>query len=91
MFSKIICKKYFKYNIIYHPCLSLRNRNRNQGGNGIGLSGPGRDENRRRFQSGGGGSAPRREGRPNQSQGRPLPQDFILPEGAQPLNRPIIN
>jgi len=69
----------------------VRNRNRNQGGNGIGLSGPGRDENRRRFQSGGGGSAPRREGRPNQSQGRPLPQDFILPEGAQPLNRPIIN
>jgi len=69
----------------------VRNRNRNQGGNGIGLSGPGRDENRRRFQSGGGGSAPRREGRPSQSQGRPLPQDFILPEGAQPLNRPIIN
>ena len=77
--------------IIYHYFLLFRNRNRNQGGNGIGLSGPGRDENRRRFQSGGGGSAPRREGRPNQSQGRPLPQDFILPEGAQPLNRPIIN
>ena len=77
--------------IIYHHFLLFRNRNRNQGGNGIGLSGPGRDENRRRFQSSGGGSAPRREGRPNQSQGRPLPQDFILPEGAQPLNRPIIN
>ena len=80
-----------KYYVIFYRCVVFRNRNRNQGGNGIGLSGPGRDENRRRFQSGGGGSAPRREGRPNQSQGRPLPQDFILPEGAQPLNRPIIN
>ena len=77
--------------LLFSIIVFFRNRNRNQGGNGIGLSGPGRDENRRRFQSGGGGSAPRREGRPSQSQGRPLPQDFILPEGAQPLNRPIIN
>jgi hypothetical protein len=72
----------------------FRNRNRNQDrnqGNGIGLTGTG-PENRRRFQQGGGGSAPRREGRPNSSQGRPLPpQDFNLPEGALPLNRPNNN
>jgi len=64
----------------------FRNRNRNQGGNGIGVSGGG-SENRRRFQSTGAGSGPRRP-----SQGRPLPpQDFNLPDGAVPLNRPNIN
>lgn len=68
----------------------FRNRNRNQGGGGgLDITGP---ENRRRFQSGGGGAAPRRDGRPISSQGRPLPpQDFDLPDGALPLNRPIIN
>ena len=67
-----------------------RNRNRNQGGGGgLDITGP---ENRRRFQSGGGGAAPRRDGRPISSQGRPLPpQDFDLPDGALPHNRPIIN
>jgi len=64
----------------------FRNRNRNQGGNGIGVSGGG-SENRRRFQQSGAGSGPRRP-----SQGRPLPpQDFNLPDGAVPLNRPNIN
>jgi len=65
----------------------FRNRNRNGGGgNGIGVSGGG-SENRRRFQGSGPGTGPRRP-----SQGRPLPpQDFNLPEGAVPLNRPNIN
>jgi len=68
-----------------------RNQDRNQGGNGLTGAAP---ENRRRFQSGGGGSAPRREARPERpSQGRPLPpQDFNLPDGVLPLNRgQIIN
>jgi len=64
----------------------FRNRNRNQGGNGIGVTGGG-SENRRRFQPSGPGTGQRRP-----SQGRPLPpQDFNLPEGAVPLNRPNIN
>ena len=48
---------------------------------------PTRYENRRRFQPSGPGTGQRRP-----SQGRPLPpQDFNLPEGAVPLNRPNIN
>ena len=66
-----------------------RGGNRNQDGNGIGSTGSRQEaENRRRFQSGGGGGgAPRRESRPVQSQGRPLPpQEFNVPDGARPIN-----
>ena len=78
-----ILKNIFEFLYFSH----FRNRNRNGGGgNGIGVSGGG-SENRRRFQGSGPGTGPRRP-----SQGRPLPpQDFNLPEGAVPLNRPNIN
>ena len=76
--------RWFIPSIKKHLC--FRNRNRNQGGNGIGITGGG-SENRRRFQPSGPGTGQRRP-----SQGRPLPpQDFNLPEGAVPLNRPNIN